>query len=227
MLIFFLNLLTENIFPEVIVKRKLTQDAAHWLSRSVFSQEIKRALFQMHPDKAAGPDGYNAFFFRRNWNVIGENVCTAIHSFFNSGRLLKEVNHTLVTLVPKDTNASLLSDFWPISCCNIIYKIISKVLTNRLQQIIGELISPNQRAFLKDRLDASLLAHELDRDFNNPMGSRLCLKVDLQKPFDMVNRELVYYLFHCMGFSNRWINWIKECLPSATFTIMLNGSPTG
>ena len=134
-----------------------------------------------------------------------------------------------MTSVPKVTNASLLSYFRPISCCNIIYKIIDKVLANRLQQVTGELISPNQCAFLKDRLisDASLFAHELARDFNNPIGRRLCLKVDLQKAFDMVNREFVYYMFHCIGFSNRRINWIKECLSSATFSIMIIGSPTG
>ena len=75
------------------------------------------------------------------------------------------------------------------------------MLVNRLQQVIEELISQNQSAFLKGRLisDASFLAHELVRDFSNQMGNRLCLKVDL-KAFDMVNTEFVYYMFHCMGF---------------------------
>jgi len=169
------------------------------------------------------------FFYQQNWNIIGDYICTSLHSFFNSGRLLTEVNHTLVTLVPKTSNASHLSDFRPISCCNILYKLIANVLANRLQQVIGELISPNQSAFLKDRLisDASLLAHELVRDFNNPTGNRICLKVDLQKAFDTINREFIFYIFHCIRFSFRWINWIKECLSSASFSIMLNGCPTG
>ena len=87
----------------------------------------------------------------------------------------------------------------------------------------------NQSAFLKGRniCDASLLAHELVRDFSNPMGSRICLKVDLQKAFDTVNREFIYYMFHCMRFPYKWINWITECLSSPTFSIMLNGSPNG
>jgi len=65
------------------------------------------------------------------------------------------------------------------------------------------------------------------RDFNNPMRSRLCLKVDLQKAFDNVNREFIYYMMHCMGFSCKWISWIRACLKSPSFLIMLNGSPTG
>ena len=217
------------MFPELIVKRKLTNEASQWLSRNVSNDEIQAALFQMSPDKAPGPDGYNAFFFQKKKDIIGTDICRAIHSFFNSGRILTEVNHTLITLVPKSPNASVLSDFRPISCCNTIYKLISNILANRLQRVIGELISPNQSAFLKGRIISavSLLAHELVRDFNKTMGSRLCLKVDLQKAFDTLNKEFIYYMFHCMGFSHRWIKWIKECLYSASFSIMLNGSPAG
>ena len=102
-----------------------------------------------------------------------------------SGKLLKKINHTFVTLIPKSANASQLTDFRAISCCNTLYELISNVLYNRLKHPIGGLISQNQSAFLKGRLisDSTLLAHELIRDFSNPMGSRLCLKVDLQKAF--------------------------------------------
>jgi len=75
--------------------------------------------------------------------------------------------------------------------------------------------------------DASLLAHGLARDFNNPMESRLCIKIYLQKAFDIINREFVYFIMYCIGFTNRWINWIKACIESPTFFIMLNGSPAG
>ena len=91
--------------------------------------------------------------------------------------------------------------------------------------VINGLISENQSAFIHGRIisDATLLAHELVRDFNNPMGSRLCLKVDLQKAFDNVNRKFLYYRMHCMGFSSKWIGWIRAGLECPTFSIMLNG----
>ena len=95
--------------------------------------------------------------------------------------------------------------------------------------MINDLISENQCAFIKRRMtsDATLLAHKLGRDFNNPMGSRSCLKVDLQKAFDNVNREFIYFMMHCKGFSSKWISWIRACIESPSFPIMLNGSPTG
>ena len=89
--------------------------------------------------------------------------------------------------------------------------------------MVEKLISSNQNAFLKGRLisDCSLLAHEVIRYFNKPMGSRACLKVDLQKTFDSVNKEFVCSILHCMGFSTAWINWIKECLSSVSFSMMV------
>lgn len=104
-------------------------------------------MFQIHPDKAPGPDGFNAAFYQRNWMRVGEEVTVAIQSFFTSGRLIKEINHTFVTLVPKTTCATSLADYRPISCCNVLYKCLSKVLCNRLKQVVGELISGNQCAF--------------------------------------------------------------------------------
>ena len=132
-----------NVFPQLIIKRKIIKSASSWLSRNVANKEITDALKQMHPDKALSPDGFNAYFFQSNWEIIGSDVCRAVHSFFNSGRMLSEVNHTFNTLVPKSTNASHLSDFRPISCNNTLYKLISKILANRLQKFIGELISHN------------------------------------------------------------------------------------
>jgi len=95
--------------------------------------------------------------------------------------MLKEINHTFITLAPKSANASSLPNLSPISCCNTLYKIISKILSNRLKQAIGELVSVQQSVFIKGRMisDATILAHELVRDFNYPMGSRSCLIVDL------------------------------------------------
>lgn len=137
-----------------------------------------------------------------------------VQSFFTSGRLLKEWNHTFLCLMPKTISASSLSDYRPISCYDVLYKIISKVLCNRLQAVISDLILPNQTTFLKGRLisDNTLLTHELVRDFNKSMGKRMCLKVDLRKAFDTINREFIYHLMHLMGYPRKWIVWIKECI---------------
>ena len=148
-------------------------------------------------------------------------------SFFQSGRLIQELNHAFLTLVPKCSDATHLSDFRPISCCNTLYKFIAKILANRFQKVIDELISENQCVFIKDRLilDCTLLSYEFIRDFNKPMGSRACIKIDLRKAFDSVNREFVYHM--SMGFPPEWINWIKNAYKGQCYSVMINGSPTG
>ena len=100
-----------NVFPKLIVGKHLTVDAQSWLTRSVTMEEIKTVVFKMHPDKSPGPDVFNPYFYQRNWEVISPDLCKAVLFFFQKGRLLKEVNHTFVSLIPKSTNASQLSDF--------------------------------------------------------------------------------------------------------------------
>ena len=114
--------------------------------------------------------------------------------------------------MPKSNNASSLADYRPISCCNVLYKLVTKIPSNRLMFIIEALISANQNAFLKGRQisDCTLLAHELIRDFKKKIAKRACLKIDLQKAFDSVDREFIYYLMHCMGFPFKWIGWITD-----------------
>ena len=126
-------------------------------------EETKAAIFRMNPDKAPGPDGYTASFFQKTWHVVGNDVCAAVKSFFNSGKLLKEFSCTTITLVPKGSAPSKLSDYRPISCCNIIYKSISGVLAQRMKEILPYLISSAQTAFVQGRsiADNILLAQEL------------------------------------------------------------------
>jgi len=158
----------------------------------------------MHPDRAPGPDGYNAGFFQHNWDIVSSDVCAAVTNFFSQGKLLRQLNHTFLTLIPKTSNASNLSDYRPISCCNVLYKLITKVLSNnRLLRVIRNLVSFNQNAFIKDRniSDCSLLAHELIRDFEKRLGHKCaCFKIDLHKAFDSLNREFIYFLMFCMKF---------------------------
>ena len=135
--------------------------------RPVTGQEIKSAVFQFNPDKAQGPDRFNVHFYQKNWSNVGKKNTAVIKDFFQNEKLLRELNHTSATLVPISTVASSLSDYRPKSCCNLIYKFISKVISNRLQQVIGELVSSNQCAFLAGRNISycTLLAYEMIRNF--------------------------------------------------------------
>ncbi|KAL0439801.1 UNVERIFIED_CONTAM: hypothetical protein Slati_2463100 [Sesamum latifolium] len=143
----------------------ISTDEAQTLIRPFTREEVKAALFDIEEDRAPGPDGYSSGFSKAAWPIVGDEVTRAVLNFFATGRLLKQVNATLLTLIPKVSAPNLVVDFRPISCCNVIYKIISKLLVLRLRVILGKLVSPSQNAFVPDRSigDNILLAQELFR----------------------------------------------------------------
>jgi len=124
--------------------------------------EIGDALFQIGPLKAPGPDGLPARFFQRNWGCLKEDIIYAVKLFFEEGKLPEGVNDTAIVLIPKVQFPETLKEYHPISLCNVIYKVVSKCLVNRLRPLLDELIAANQSAFIPGRLitDNALIAFE-------------------------------------------------------------------
>lgn len=96
---------------------------------------IKSTIFVIDNNKAPGVDRFDAYFFKKVWDVIGKDLIEAI-KFFATSSLLQEVNCTIISLVPKCANPSFCKDYMPISCCNFIYKCISKIIAHRLKELI-------------------------------------------------------------------------------------------
>ncbi|GJZ78556.1 putative RNA-directed DNA polymerase, eukaryota, reverse transcriptase zinc-binding domain protein, partial [Tanacetum coccineum] len=116
--------------------------------RTVTDQEVKESMFSMGDDKSPGPDGYTASFFKEAWEIVGTEVTQAIRLFFINGNLLKEINPTIIALIPKVKSHTRVNDYRPISCCNVLFKCISKIIANRIKQSLKILVSPNQSAFI-------------------------------------------------------------------------------
>ncbi|KAK0581565.1 hypothetical protein LWI29_015235 [Acer saccharum] len=149
------------------------------MGRDITNDEIRDVCFSLHPNKAPGPDGFNAHFFKKTWDIVGEDVINAIQGFFRFGLLLKELNATIIALVPKVLNPSKMKDFRPISCCNTLYKIIAKIIANRIKPCLPDIISPSQSAFVAGRSigDNIVLAQELMRNYHKDVGCpKLALK---------------------------------------------------
>ena len=142
--------------------RVVTKEMNDWLMRDFHPEEVRFALFQMYPSKALGPNGKIAFFFQKFWHRVGVDVTNAVLSCLNFGIILRNINNTHIALIPKTKDPELITQYLPISLCNVLYKIISKTLVNRLKLILPNLISDTQNAFVPRRLitDNILVAYE-------------------------------------------------------------------
>nr|GEZ85910.1 RNA-directed DNA polymerase, eukaryota, reverse transcriptase zinc-binding domain protein [Tanacetum cinerariifolium] len=99
-------------------------------------------------NKAPRPDGFTSKFFKAAWGIMGGDVYRAVKEFFDSGKMLGELNSTIISFVPKSKNPNT-ADYRPIACCGVVYSCVSKVITNRIKKVLNELIDPNQGAFIK------------------------------------------------------------------------------
>ncbi|GJW60133.1 putative RNA-directed DNA polymerase [Tanacetum coccineum] len=216
---------TDNLFPT-----RLNDSEALNMVRDISSQEVKSAMFSMGNDKSPGPDGFTAGFFKDTWDIIGADVIKAVSEFFTNGRLLKELNHTIIALIPKVNTPARVNDYRPISCCNVLFKCISKIIANRLKDSLQRLVSPNQSAFVPGRCisDNILLTQEIMHNYHLDRGVPRCaFKVDIQKAYDTVDWNFLRVILIGFGFHERMIAWIMECVTTTSFSISINGSLHG
>ena len=184
----------------------------------------------MTPLKAQSPDGFNTCFFQQNLELIGTKVCNAALFSLNSSKLNKELNYTYIALIPKSKNPLCVSNFRPSSMCNVIYKLISKVLANRLKKVLPEIISSYQSAFIPWRLimDNVLAVYETLHTMHSRMYGKtglMAVKLDMSKAYDRVEWDFLEAVIRRLGFAGRWINLIMMCVASAHFFVLINGIP--
>ncbi|GJX28323.1 putative RNA-directed DNA polymerase [Tanacetum coccineum] len=216
--------------PGSLFFKTLPESEALHMIRAVSDDEIKKALFSIDGNKAPGPDGFSANFFKDSWSIVGSEVCQAVKDFFRNGKLLKEVNATIISLVPKTATPSIVSDYRPIACCNVVYKIISKIISNRLKVVLGSLVDENQCAFIPSRQisDNILLSQELMRGYHRDRGFAKCaFKVDIQKAYDSVEWVFLSSCLKAFGFHDTMIKWIMNCVTSVSFSVNVNGDHLG
>ncbi|GKE02138.1 RNA-directed DNA polymerase, eukaryota [Tanacetum coccineum] len=168
------------------------------LEEEVTNVEIKKAVWDCGRNKSPGPDGFTFEFIRKFWEVIGGNVCWAVKCLFRSGSFLKGCNPSFIALIPKVNDAKFVKDFRPICLIGSQYKIVGKILANRLSD---RLVQPEK---------------EKDYDF----------KVDFENAYDSVKWDFLDMILYRFGFGDTWRGWIKGCLVSSSALILVNGSPT-
>uniref|UniRef100_A0A2N9ETE5 Reverse transcriptase domain-containing protein n=1 Tax=Fagus sylvatica TaxID=28930 RepID=A0A2N9ETE5_FAGSY len=214
------------------VPQVITTSINENLTRTYTAIEVDEALKQMAPLKAPGPDGLPPLFYQKYWPVVGQDVTRGVLSCLNSGQLLTSINHTFITLIPKVKNPERVTEFRPISLCNVIYKLVSKVIANRLKTILPHIISDSQSAFVPGRLitDNVLVAFEtLHHMHITKMGREgaMALKLDMSKAYDRVEWIYLESIMRKMGFHPRWVSMIMQCISTVSYSLLINGEPHG
>lgn len=213
------------------VQARVTNAMNRKLVGPVSMGEVRSALFQIDPSSAPGPDGMTAAFFQTYWDVVGFDITSAISSFMHSRKFLKGMNHTHLVMIPKVQCPTNMTQLRPISLCNVAYKILAKVLANRLSHILPSVISPNQSAFVAGRVitDNIIIGQEIFHFLKNQRYGRkhnVAIKLDMSKAYDRVEWIFLELIMAKMGFCQRWISWMKECMASVSYSFLLDGQAT-
>ena len=210
------------------VPRKVSAEMNASLCAPYTNEEVKIALFQMFPTKAPGPDGFPAHFYQRHWDVCGEEVTKIILSIVRGEESPECINDTVLVLIPKVTSPTALSQYRPISLCNVLYKIASKVIANRLKLILPDIISEEQSAFVPGRLitDNIISAYEclhFMKRSRSKSNNFCALKLDMMKAYDRVEWTYLRAIMTKLGFAGQWIDTVMSMVSSVSFSVMFNG----
>lgn len=206
------------------IDNKVTEPQNTMLLSPVEAKEVKEALFHMHPDKSPGPDGITPGFYQKFWKVVGQDVVAVVQRFFENGRVDDQLIQTNIALIPKKKHPQFMTDIRPISLCNVVYRIISKVLANRLKRIIDSVISDTQSTFIPGRLitDNIMIAHELIHFMKRKTTGKqgwMALKIDMSKAYDRVEWDFLAAVLNKMGFDHKAIQLFMACVSSVQYQV--------
>nr|GEV14736.1 probable fructokinase-5 [Tanacetum cinerariifolium] len=203
--------------------KKLIQNQADDLERMVSRDEIRLVVWNCGDNKSPGPDGYSFEFLKKYWDLIGSDLFEAVEYFFRNDSFPKGCNSSFIALIPKVLDAKFVSDFRPISLIGCVYKVITKVLANRLMEVISDLVSDTQSAFVsgKQILDGPFILDELLQWCKRRDKQTMFFKVDFAKAYDSIRWDYLIDVLGSFGFGPVWCNWIRRSLTSAKASILI------
>ncbi|CAM8936846.1 unnamed protein product [Rhodiola kirilowii] len=213
-----------------LVQKVISEEDNVSLSATPSLEEIQHNVFSMNSNSSPGPDGFTGKFFTFCWEIIKEDLQAAVQAFFEGLQLPKIISSTSIVLIPKVHNAGKLDQVRPISLCNFIHKILSRILNSRLTNILKRVISQEQSGFLEGRNihDCIGMAHDMVRDINiKSFGGNIMMKIDMSKAYDRISWRFILKMMAAMGFSEKWIDLIYRNISNCWYSVLWNGTSYG
>ena len=186
----------------------------------------------MHPSKSPGPDGMSLIFFQKYLDVVGPQVIQSVIHILRTGIMPNGLNDTYICLIPKVKSPQKIIEYRLVSLCNVIYKIASKVLANRLKGVLSEVVSDAQSAFVPRRqiTDNILVAFEVMHCIKQRRKGKeglMAIKLDMSKEYDRVEWGYLEGMMQKMGFQERWISLMMMCVTTVSYSVLINVEPKG
>eukprot|EP00253_Pinus_taeda_P031381 PITA_31381 len=197
------------------------------LCKPVSKEEIIKLIWSMDSDKAPGSDGFTIHFYKVCWDIIKYDLQKMVRGFMNKDKVGGSTNSTYLALIPKDSNPKTFARFRPISLCNASYKILAKLLANRIKPLLPRIISSSQGGFVEGRhiLDNVIQVQETINSSKQRKEKGMLTKLDMANAFDRVNRTFLSKVLLSFGFSTQFVSLIKACMNNPWIAPLINGRP--
>jgi hypothetical protein len=185
------------------------------LESSFFDKEIEDTIKQLPNEKSPGPDGFNNEFIKACWPIIGSDIKGLIQDFYEEKISLESINDSLITLIPKSESPTSANDFRPISLLNSVLRILTKLLSNRLQKVILKLVHKNQYGFLKKMSIHDCLSWAFEYLFqcHQSRNEIVVLKLDFEKAFDKIEHTTILDFLKQVDLGENGSNGLRSCCP--------------
>jgi len=196
--------------------------------KPISEEELLRAIKSFKKDKSLGLDGWPIEFFSHFFDLLKTDLLQMVEAFRVSSSIHSATSSTFIALIPKKNRSESFHDFRPISLCNIMFKLISKIIAERMKPILNSFISRDQHAFLKGRiiLDAVAMTQEsLFSMLSNNLDAAI-LKINLQKAYDCVDWGFLRILLAKIGLKTQSVNWVMSYVENVRYSVIVNGIPS-
>ncbi|XP_057868067.2 uncharacterized protein LOC131075253 [Cryptomeria japonica] len=233
---YYSNLFTEDSVPAeadenrvlACIPSLISNEVNASLIRPVTLCEVEEVVFGMNKGKAPGPDGFPVEFFQEFWDIVKQDLLEVVCESLHSKQMLRALNATFLVLIPKKEGADKLDLFRPIALCNVAYKIITKLMAERLKSCLPMIISEEQGSFVAGRqiLDGVVVASEAIHSMATSQERSMFIKLDMAKAYDRVKWSFLQKILLAFGFSSDWVSWVLSCVTSSSFSVIMNGEPS-